>query len=52
MQDTLSKPTVDVLKGGEFLIKDPAGPEIIFIPDELNQEQQMIRGTVKDFLQK
>lgn len=50
MQDTLSKPTVDTLKGGEFLIKDPAGPESTFIPEEFNEEQQMIRDTVKDFL--
>jgi alkylation response protein AidB-like acyl-CoA dehydrogenase len=50
MQDTLSKPTVEVLKGGEFLIKDPAGPESTFIPEEFNEEQQMIRDTVKDFL--
>ena len=50
MQDTLSKPTVDTLKGGEFLIKDPAGPESTFIPEEFSEEQQMIRDTVKDFL--
>lgn len=47
MQDTLVKK--DVLKGGEFLIKE-SRPEDTFIPEELNEEQQMIRDTVRDFL--
>jgi len=50
MQDTLTKEKVAVLKGGEFLIKETAGPESTFIPEEFNEEQQMIRDTVKDFL--
>ena len=37
------------LKGGEFLIKD-SKPEDIFIPEEINEEQMMIRDMVKDFL--
>lgn len=48
MQDTLSK--TDVLKGGEFLIRDTPGPEATFIPEEMNEEQLMIRDTVRDFL--
>ena len=47
MQDTLVKPTV--LKGGEFLIKD-AAPGETFIPEEINEEQQMIADMVRDFL--
>jgi len=37
------------LKGGEFLIKD-SRPEDIFIPEEINEEQKMIRNMVSDFL--
>jgi alkylation response protein AidB-like acyl-CoA dehydrogenase len=48
MQDTLSK--TDVLKGGEFLISDTPSPEATFIPEEMNEEQLMIRDTVRDFL--
>ena len=48
MQDTLSK--TDVLKGGEFLISDTPGLEATFIPEEMNEEQLMIRDTVRDFL--
>ncbi|MDX1942374.1 MAG: acyl-CoA dehydrogenase family protein [Saprospiraceae bacterium] len=47
MQDTLVKKSV--LKGGEFIVKD-ASPEDIFIPEEFNEEQLMIRDTVRDFL--
>lgn len=39
-----------VLRGGEFIIKD-AQMEDTFIPEELNEEQQMIRDTVRDFLE-
>ncbi len=45
--DTLAKKTV--LGGGEFLIKD-ALPEETFIPEEINEEQAMIRQTAEDFL--
>jgi alkylation response protein AidB-like acyl-CoA dehydrogenase len=37
------------LRGGEFLIKDQ-NVESIFIPEDLNEEQQMIRQTVEDFV--
>lgn len=37
------------LKGGEFLIKD-ATPQDIFTPEELNEEQLMIKQMTKDFV--
>ncbi len=37
------------LKGGEFLIKETAASQI-FIPEEFNEEQQMIAETCRDFL--
>lgn len=48
MQDTLVKKSN--LKGGEFIIKD-AKPEDIFIPEEFNEEQLMIRDTVRGFVE-
>jgi alkylation response protein AidB-like acyl-CoA dehydrogenase len=39
-----------VLKGGEFLIKESTA-EDVFIPEELNEEQNMIRQMVKDFVE-
>ncbi|MBI9066215.1 MAG: acyl-CoA dehydrogenase family protein [Salinivirgaceae bacterium] len=39
-----------VLKGGEFLVRDFDTNEI-FIPEELNEEQQMIAQTCQDFLE-
>jgi alkylation response protein AidB-like acyl-CoA dehydrogenase len=39
----------DVLKGGEFLIKD-SFPEDTFIPEEFNEEQLMVKDMVLDFL--
>ncbi len=47
MQDTLVKN--EVLKGGEYLIKD-SRPEDTFIPEEINADQQMIKEMVHDFL--
>ncbi|MBP6825600.1 MAG: acyl-CoA dehydrogenase family protein [Saprospiraceae bacterium] len=47
MEDTLVK--TDVLKGGEFLIRE-SGPEDTFIPEELNEEQLMVRQMAQDFL--
>jgi alkylation response protein AidB-like acyl-CoA dehydrogenase len=38
-----------VLRGGEFLVSNTR-PEDIFIPEELNEEQQMIRDMVRDFI--
>ena len=39
-----------VLGGGEFLIKDTR-PEDVFIPEEFNEEQLMIKGMIEDFLE-
>ena len=39
-----------VLKGGEFLIKESSA-EAIFIPENLNEEQQMMAQMANDFLQ-
>ncbi len=40
----------EVLKGGEFLIKEtPVSNN--FIPEEINEEQQMVRNTVKAFVE-
>ncbi|MCP3928045.1 MAG: acyl-CoA dehydrogenase [Bacteroidetes bacterium] len=47
MQDTLVKK--DVLKGGEFLIKE-SKLEDTFIPEEFNEDQLMIKEMVKDFV--
>lgn len=37
------------IKGGEFLIKEAPASQI-FIPEEFNEEQQMIADTCRDFL--
>lgn len=37
------------LKGGEFLIKDSSW-EDCYIPEQINEDQQMMRDMVKDFL--
>ncbi|MEZ5041450.1 MAG: acyl-CoA dehydrogenase family protein [Saprospiraceae bacterium] len=47
MQETIAKKTF--LRGGEFLIH-ATPPSAIFIPEEMDEEQQMIRDMVKDFL--
>lgn len=47
MQDTVVKKAF--LKGGEFLVKDAAAGDI-FIPEEMNEEQRMIRDMVQDFV--
>ena len=39
----------DVLKGGEFIIKDSSS-EDTFIPEDINEEQQMIRQMCVDFI--
>lgn len=38
----------EVLKGGEFIVKE-ATPDTTFIPEELTEEQQMVRQMVRDF---
>ncbi|WP_116125775.1 acyl-CoA dehydrogenase family protein [Lewinella sp. IMCC34183] len=39
----------NVLKGGEFLIAD-ADYQTTFVPEEFNEEQQMVRQMVQDFI--
>ncbi|HND89485.1 MAG TPA: acyl-CoA dehydrogenase family protein, partial [Saprospiraceae bacterium] len=39
----------EVLKGGEFLIRD-SSPADIFIPEELNEEQLMVKQMSLDFI--
>ncbi|MEM1318843.1 MAG: acyl-CoA dehydrogenase family protein [Bacteroidota bacterium] len=43
------QPSTSTLKGGEFLINTTA-PESIFIPEEFNEDQQMIISMVSDFI--
>ncbi len=38
------------LKSGEFLIKE-TDPSIVFIPEMFNEEQLMIKQTIKDFIE-
>lgn len=38
-----------ILKGGEFIIKDSSADQV-FIPEDINEEQSMIREMVRDFL--
>ena len=40
----------DLLKGGEFLIKDSA-PEQIFAPEDYTEEQLMVRQMASDFIE-
>ncbi len=37
------------IKGGEFLIRE-TDPKDVFIPEEFDEEQQMIAQTCQDFL--
>lgn len=48
MENTLT--AADVLKGGEFIIRDPR-VEDTFIPEEINEEQRMVRQMTIDFLE-
>lgn len=41
---------LQTLRGGEFLVKD-SEPSATFIPEEVNEEQQMIREMTRDFLE-
>src|SRR5688572_420851 len=43
--------TQKAIRGGEFLIRETLASEI-FIPEEFNEEQKMIRQQCKDFLDK
>ena len=49
MENTTTKS--EVLKGGEFLIKE-ADPESIFIPEDLSEEQVMMADAAKEFVTK
>lgn len=42
-------PDPSLLKGGGFLLRNPQ-PEEVFVPEEWNEEQQMIAETASDFL--
>lgn len=48
MPDTIEKTAT--LKGGEFIIKDST-IDSIFIPEDANEEQQMIHQMAKDFVE-
>jgi len=50
--DTITMETTEkkTIKGGEFLIKDTTYQEV-FIPEEFDEEQQMIAQTCRDFLE-
>ena len=39
-----------ILNGGEFIIKETS-PEHVFIPEDINEEQQLIRATVRSFVE-
>ena len=41
----------EILKGGEFLIKD-TDPNSVFIPENLNEEQKMMAEVAHDFVEK
>lgn len=41
--------TLQALRGGEFIIRETA-PEDIFIPEDFNDDQKMVRQMVKDFV--
>ena len=43
--------TSEVLKGGEFLIKETEASSI-FVPEDLDEEQKMMAETANDFIQK
>jgi len=47
--ETLDKKSA--IKGGEFLIKETEAKDI-FIPEEWNEEQLMIKQTCEEFLRK
>lgn len=47
MQNTIVKSSF--LKGGEFLIRDAQAADI-FIPEEMDEEQRMVRDMVSDFV--
>jgi alkylation response protein AidB-like acyl-CoA dehydrogenase len=50
MEKVIEKEVNEVLKGAEFMVKD-SQPKDIFTPEDTNEEQDMIRTMVKDFVQ-
>ena len=50
MEKVIEKEVNEVLKGAEFMVKD-SQPKDIFTPEDTNEEQDMIRTMVKDFIQ-
>lgn len=49
MADVVENTTEEILKGSEFIIKD-SQPTDTFTPEDTNEEQDMIRAMVKDFV--
>ena len=43
--------TSEVLKGGEFIIKE-SDPQNVFIPEDITEEQKMMAETARDFIDK
>jgi alkylation response protein AidB-like acyl-CoA dehydrogenase len=41
--------TLQALRGGEFIIRETS-PEDVFIPEDFNDDQKMVRQMVKDFV--
>lgn len=39
----------DILRGGQFLVKETAC-EDVFTPEDFNEEQKMMKETVKEFV--
>ncbi len=49
MSDTMTAIATDLLKGGEFVVRDTEA-ESVFIPEEINEDQQMVVDMCRDFL--
>ncbi|MCP4439813.1 MAG: acyl-CoA dehydrogenase [Aureispira sp.] len=48
MSDVVDNKTEQVLKGAEFMVRD-SNPQDVFIPEELNEDQKMIKDMVLEF---
>lgn len=49
MADVVENTVTNVLKGSEFIVKD-SSPMDTFTPEDTNEEQDMVRAMVKDFV--
>lgn len=49
MAETMENKLSQVLKGSEFIVKDSL-PQDVFTPEDTNEEQNMVRAMVKDFV--